>query len=409
MKKIKTTSFAVFLFAVCAVVVSAQEQFVKKEDYLKAVSYLNCETVKLSLKDNAETNKEDGNAEETFKGYTNKFPCSGNSVSEKIIDYLKTKKMTGTVNLAEEIETVADKSFKENWKPEDAVKFLSNEVFNDGNYKKLNKFANDKTGKPNYENYKKELSEKLPAILTVKTNETTETTDAAKSDKKTDTNSESGFGFWSLVPWLILSLLVIYIGWNEWTMITVKEAIGKLNEKDNSLTVRMNNLRKPPVTAYSSSRSDDAVELRNELADLRMRFENLAAHIQREKKETESRDRELREIRSGNERNLEIFYLSTPNSDETFNVSSAHNIYQKGSSIYRFTKDIYGNTEFQIDENPASVKQALNYPEQNIAPVCTAKNAFNPNANRIITTSPGKAVLEGDYWRVEKKAEIEYE
>ena len=105
----------------------------------------------------------------------------------------------------------------------------------------------------------------------------------------------------------------------------------------------------------------------------------------------------------------EIFYLSTPNEDGSFNEKSAQSTYKEGASIYKFTKLSSINAEFQIAENESSVKLALQYPDKNIDRVCEANNAFNPNANRIVTIESGRALLEGDRWKLTKKAQIKYE
>jgi len=108
----------------------------------------------------------------------------------------------------------------------------------------------------------------------------------------------------------------------------------------------------------------------------------------------------------------EVFYLSTPNSDGSFNVSSAQQIYRLGASIYEFRKLPNSNkATFSIDLRESSVKLALRYAALNIDPVCDAENEFNMNAKRIIC-KPGKegqADLSGDKWTVSKKAKIFYE
>lgn len=104
-----------------------------------------------------------------------------------------------------------------------------------------------------------------------------------------------------------------------------------------------------------------------------------------------------------------IFFLSTPNSDGSFNNSSANFSFREGASIYKFQNTKDNRAQFKVDERDASVKLALSYPDKNIDPVCDALNAFDPRARKIFTVEPGLAELVGDRWRVITKARIRYE
>ncbi|MPR33299.1 hypothetical protein [Salmonirosea aquatica] len=109
------------------------------------------------------------------------------------------------------------------------------------------------------------------------------------------------------------------------------------------------------------------------------------------------------------EKTSHVFFLSTPNSDGSFNNSSANFSYKEGASIYKFQNFKDNKATFRIDEREASVKLALSYPDKNIDPVCDALNAFDPRARKIFTVEPGIAELTGDKWRVITKARIRYE
>lgn len=104
-----------------------------------------------------------------------------------------------------------------------------------------------------------------------------------------------------------------------------------------------------------------------------------------------------------------LFFLSTPNSDGSFNNSSANFSFREGASIYKFQNTKDNRAQFKIDERDASVKLALAYPDKNIDPVCDALNAFDPRARKIFTVDFGLAELVGDRWRVITKARIRYE
>lgn len=105
----------------------------------------------------------------------------------------------------------------------------------------------------------------------------------------------------------------------------------------------------------------------------------------------------------------EIFFLSTPNLNGSFNESSASATFREGASIYRFTKESFNKATFCIDEREASIKLALQYPDKSIDPVCEALNAYNARATKIVTKKPGTAELKGDKWVIQTKAKISYE
>lgn len=106
---------------------------------------------------------------------------------------------------------------------------------------------------------------------------------------------------------------------------------------------------------------------------------------------------------------LEVFYLSTPNSDGSFNESSVLTSYREGASIYKLFKTAETKANFEIDNRESSIKLAIQYPDRNIDPVCEAESAFNPKSNKIITTQKGTVELQNGKWIVTKKAKISYD
>lgn len=111
---------------------------------------------------------------------------------------------------------------------------------------------------------------------------------------------------------------------------------------------------------------------------------------------------------------IEEFYLSTPNSDGTFNISSMSPSYKPTASIYKFIiteEDGKSVASFTVADQYESVKDALSSPGSYLDPVCESVNAFSPSAKRIVNLKPGRAFKRGDQWVVEPedKAVIRYE
>ncbi len=105
----------------------------------------------------------------------------------------------------------------------------------------------------------------------------------------------------------------------------------------------------------------------------------------------------------------EVFYLSTPNKDGSFNVSSIRDSFKYGASIYQFTKTSRNRARFRIDSNEGAIKLALAFPDSNIEPSCELQNAYRKNSSTIITEEEGEAELKGNKWRVIKPVKIRYE
>lgn len=107
----------------------------------------------------------------------------------------------------------------------------------------------------------------------------------------------------------------------------------------------------------------------------------------------------------------EVFYLSTPNIDGSFDNNDASPTYRDGASIYRFIKVSLIRAKFYIENKDDSIQRALQYPDKRIDPVCEAENAFNPRSKSIMTVTPGEVELIGDKWVISynRKAKIRYE
>lgn len=102
------------------------------------------------------------------------------------------------------------------------------------------------------------------------------------------------------------------------------------------------------------------------------------------------------------------FYLSSPNSDGSFNENPTSLNYKDGTSIYKFTKTFNNKAVFQIYDSQTSIRLALTFPDKCIYPVCDSLNAYNLNAIEIETIQLGEAELIEDKWIVTKKAHISY-
>src|SRR5690606_27070520 len=100
----------------------AQAQ-VSKESFEKAVDLLNCKSVELTL------------PQKYIQQYQQQCPCNGTEFYQISQFLTSAGKLDATIALSNEVESLK-KSFKENWKKEDVVSFLSESIFTDKKYQK---------------------------------------------------------------------------------------------------------------------------------------------------------------------------------------------------------------------------------------------------------------------------------
>jgi hypothetical protein len=416
--KIKTILIAVMLSV--SALTHAQ---VSKDAFGKAVDFINCKTVELSIKTDANN----------YNKYTQTCPCGD------LVTYSQIKKFLNSVGtfdktilLSSEIESLKN-TFKDGLKNDDALRFLSDSIFTEKvKYQKLFSFANKRKVDKDFATYKEGLKEDLPAILetiTQASNTSQEnsesknqvnqpTLDERISDleqrpkpKVVDKDWFEGLTFQIDVFSIIISVVVMSL--------ILKLVYGRRHVSESIKNYVKSEISNAPsessgYSAFGTS-SFEVNKLKDEIEKLRGEVKQLSYKIESSKIPLEivqpRNEQPSWQEPKQTEEKTEIFFLSTPNSDGSFNDSSVSLTYKEGASIYRFTKVGNNRAKFQIDEREASVKLALTYPDKSIDPVCDAVNAFNPKAKRITTVDVGEAELLNDKWMVNKsqKAKISYE
>ncbi len=411
MKRIITSFFSALLLC------GFSQAQVSKESYDEAVDLLNCKTVELSLKN-----------DKNLPDFQKKCPCGATSYTQ-INQFLSSVKLDATIALSNEVEGLK-KSFKENWKKEDVVTFLSESIFTDKTkFQKINAFAEKRKGKPEFETYKAGLKADLSAKLvenapqqnveptTTSVQQSTLEERVAELEKNQNNKKGDNGILGGLADYLII--LSILLG----VFALVKNLRKSNGEEDYDILVnrliesqRMNshfqsqNIYRNTQNNYVSS--NELKDANNRIRDLELQVKNLNDQIQSVlilSNSTTQISQSSNPESIQPEKRAEIFFLSTPNSDGSFNESSASFAHKEGATIYRFTKIGSNRAHFQIDEKDASAKLALQYPDKNIDPVCDAVNAFNPKATRITTVEQGEAELQGNKWIINRKVKIRYE
>lgn len=404
--------FKAILIAVLITAYSFAQAQVSRDGFEKAVDFLNCKTVEMTL----------SNDPISLSQYQQQCPCDVSNYNQISQFLTGVGKFDVTIALSKEVETLKS-TFKANWSKDDVIVYLSENIFNDeAKFQKIAAFAKKRNGKSEFEEYKVNLKSGLSRILvdTPIKNEVGEQSELESRVSDLELNqrnikNEKGWfegitfqiDIFSILISLVLSIVILFI------------VIRNFSNEESELSEKVRAYVKQKISEATFNKvSPNSHNNSNEIRDLYKRIEYLEQHIKiltdkingintsiqpaYTPPKAEKLDIELPEVKG------ETFYLSTPNSDGSFNDSSASTNYKEGASIYRFTKISSSRAKFQIDEREASIKLALQYPDKNIDPVCDAENAFNPKAKTIITTGVGEAELVGDKWIKNNKAKIRY-
>ena len=401
---------------------------VSKDAFEKAVDFINCKSVELSLKKSPTT------------GVTKQFQanciCQDNPDFNTIKSAIPASE-TKTIELSSEIDKVKTNQFKSTLTSDDVIKLLTEDIFvSQSRYQKLYDFASKRKDDAAFASYVAELKSDLPAILATQTqasNTSQPNSDSqdqvkppsleervsALEQSKTPPVEEKGWFSRNINIFVIISLILAILlaiikviqvvnggstGGEE-----VSDGVRKyVKDKINDAGFNRGNSNQG-VSSFTISNLEDKIKkLETELKDVKSKVDSskIPFEVVQPRYEQQSwQETKQPEVKS------ETFFLSTPNSDGSFNDSSVSPTYKEGASIYKFTKVGNNRAKFQIDEREASVKLALTYPDKSIDPVCDAVNAFNPKAKRITTVDVGEAELLNDKWIVNKsqKAKIRYE
>ncbi|WP_299989368.1 hypothetical protein [uncultured Pontibacter sp.] len=394
---------------------------VSKDTYETAVNYLNCKTIEASLT----SEKEDLNK---FKKECN---CDEFSTLtfEKILVSIP-KKYGGTLELSKEINSLINNYSNA---ANDPIRYLSQNAFNDK--KKLGKLYafKDKRKGEEFENVQKSITEGLNHIFGVHEDtgwySSPDQTALGVEDESevifdrsqtSITNQEKAGWFGGLtfefdiiaILISIITALILY-AYLDFNFLKKSDEVPSavksyVSSKLNDPLFKVGSKQTTPNSEIRSLR-DDLDKLKGVIRDLEKQINGLATksintHVTGGEKHIITPP--ILDKNTYKER--EVFYLSNPNADESFNSLSISHAFRTGASIYRFTKIDDFRAEFQIDNREDAIKLALQFPDKNIDPACEPKNAFNPKAKSVYTSAPGKAELRADKWKVTSKAIIEY-
>ena len=389
---------------------------ITRESYDKAVDILNYQSVYYSLSVLSPTT----GVTAQFKSNCN---CENNPTYEKIKLSIPGTELK-TIEISKEIQELKNQDLSA-FNKGSALEFLINDVFDKS--LALSAFKNELEQKGKFSDYTEIVAQKLDGALqenipSSNSNQTASENKISKIEERTqalesrlDQPEEkshilSGFSDYLILFAIVLGIFSLFLALKKGD--NYDDLMPKILESKrlNDLITSQSNTGR--VSQNDHSKANEIRDIHNRIRDLELQLSRLNKEIGKTNQSTSisstSPSITEQEIRQP-EPKTETLFLSTPNSDGSFNESSASNTYKDGASIYRFIKTGSANAKFQIDEKETSIKLALQYPDKNIDPGCEAENAFNPRANRISTIKMGEADLQNGKWIINSKAIIRYE
>jgi len=360
------------------------------DNYIEAVDYVTCICINDALP-----------IKET------RIDC-GNSLIQK-----KDIKESKTVLLFEELQSLKKA------KKQDYIKFLSEDIFNDNvKYKKIYEFAknrkattlnNLKTDIKNYldaNNYVSDVSPQSEEIIQdttgLEANDVQPVTVIAQSSS-TRGSSFFAYNFWTIFFGVLIVLIIIFV------IIITK----KLSDLKNNIKNKKRESVQPPLPISQNPNlseinkiNHEIKEIKNALKDITVSKVHSTATVVPAKENSV-----ITESKAPEKIRQEIFYMATPNDDRSFDISGRSDDFRATQSLYKFTLDSRDNNRaaFVFFSDEAGIRDAVNYPQTYIDPVCDPQNALNQNAKQIITTQPGTAEKRNNKWVVVDKAKIKYQ
>lgn len=403
--------------------VHAQEQseVVEKALFQNAVDYVNCKLMELSLKGQ-------GAVGESFK---QKCPCDNRPVFSGIKKGFPAG-LSKTAALADEINTIKKRAFKEGTEKKDVIDLLTNTIFLNDDYPKLKAFAEGRKNDTDFGSLKIEMKNRLSEILTPVLEGAANTSITIDAATETDRLAILGDSITQLNnriqglektadSWYngLLFRIALIAGISILVFFVIKFFTVISNDEDDVTDEIKKYVRSEILIKQGNAgnfMTADLRELQDHIRRVESKVEDAANISQRSQpyKEISQVVFEDEPKPYNKQENIpsspaEVLYFSTPNEDGSFNVSAASTSFMDDASIYRMTKTSAAKAEYKIDDRPSAIRLALQYPELRIERCCIPQNAFNHKAKRIVTRKPGKMELMGDKWIIVTKAKISYE
>lgn len=102
-----------------------------------------------------------------------------------------------------------------------------------------------------------------------------------------------------------------------------------------------------------------------------------------------------------------IMYMRIPTRDGLFNDARRSDTFKSGESVYKFVINAPNIANYSMVEDDETMLRAIQAYNIYIEPACEAVNTPDVHATQIRNLQSGKAVKEGEVWRIIDKAHVE--
>ena len=370
-------------------------------EYIKAVDYVTCICINDALP-----------AGQTFN-------CQTETLSKETISDSKTRA------LFEEFQTL-----KTQRNIADYLNFLSEKIFSDEvKFKKIHDFAEKRKG-VKLDKIKADIKEYIRSSTTSENRENTSSESSKITSDEIDSTVNNGenepyqdgikqanlnsatltsskFNIWTAITLGLIFVIAIFL---LLFFFNIKNKINILNARIDRRIKKdeLPNLASPH-NFQNSNESLRIGKLESIIEKLEYSISKInSPTIYKEEKSSEV----LFEVPKVNIPKSIVFYMATPNKEDgSFDISSQTENFKPTQSLYKFTVDNSNSSraKFEFFSDEAGIRDSIDSPQTYIDPVCEPQNARNPNAKKIITTSPGTAEKRNDKWVKITNAKIKYE
>ncbi|HOY30363.1 MAG TPA: hypothetical protein PKW80_00650 [Bacteroidales bacterium] len=423
-----------FIFLAFTGCLNAGETQVNRDTFYSAVDYVNCKIVGFSLKNKTE-------APELINNFNTNCNCSESPDFDKILTSIP-QSQTATIELAKEIEAIKSLEFREAMASGEVAGLLTSDIFNNKTkYAKLFAFRN----KYNSESFNELINELKAGLNTLLSsdqpggmfypeNPSMTVVEHANdsivqnlsseintlNEKVDDLKSKNRFFIFRIDVLTILLAVLISVFFHAFliNLAGSDPNVAKIKNQQKHDFGRFSKFFSF-FSAPESDLPDEKMELKKtydknieELKENIRQLNQKILELEAKTKQTTDMPYHVDPINKKEQKETpkddNVFYLSVPNPDGSFNLSSVTLEFKNGASIYRFTKKSAGRASFCIDGRKGAMDFALQFPTSHIIPACEPQNAHSFNS-RIVTIEEGIAELSGDKWKIVKKAKIRYE
>lgn len=250
--------------------------------------------------------------------------------------------------------------------------------------------------KINFKNNKPIIISRIDEFLKIDT--TSEADPTAKSDQNDRIKDKTHLELPSIFHWfLTLSLFGVFF--------YLYKRLSKINERVDRRKEELSNFKFNDLQIDTSQYDSKIKNLASDISQLKLTINELEKFI---KMGSQSNINTSSKIDSKLPVQKKEYFFNMPSDNYFDNTYISDN---PTNTIYKFTLLNQFNAEFEIHTLSYSISDIIVNRQSSIIPACEEQNSPPINVSKIITLPNGKgqAKLEGNKWKITKKALIKYE